>query len=496
MEKERIDLPLAGILIDRSGYDPLYCQLYKSLKNMILEGRLVPGQTLPATRLLASELGVSRNTVLLAYDYLLTEGYVQGKAGSGTYVSRSLPENALQAVPEAWESEPLQATPACQLSCRGRSIAGIAINIEPHPRKIQPFQNGLPDIREFPFNIWKRLVNRQWQKLANEYLGYSDPRGYWPLRQAISDYLRTARAVNCESKQVIIVSGTQQALDLAARLLLDPGDSVWMEDPGYFGARAAFLAAEAKLIPVPTDEDGLDIEAAMSIKPCARMAYVTPSFQFPIGATMSLARRCQLLEWAKESDAWILEDDYDSEYRYIGHPQASLQGLDNQNRVIYLGTFSKVMFPGLRLGYLVVPLDLVDAFASARAIAGRNSPIIEQAALAEFINEGHFARHIRRMRVLYHKRQQMLIEAVAQNGLSNILDLETPEAGMQLIAWLPQTMDDERISNLAKESGLTTAPVSTYGMRYKKRPGLILGYTAFRKNEIEEGLERLKRILR
>jgi GntR family transcriptional regulator/MocR family aminotransferase len=315
------------------------------------------------------------------------------------------------------------------------------------------------------------------------------------LREEIAAYLGAARAVECGWEQVIVVSGSQQALDLAARVLLDPGDAAWVEDPGYAGARGALIAAGARIVPVPVDEEGLRVSDGVRRAADARLAYVSPSHQYPLGATMSVSRRLELLAWASRTGAWVLEDDYDSEYRYTGRPLEALQGLDAEGRVIYLGTFSKVLSPALRLGYLVVPPDLVDPFSAARELTDRHSPLVEQAVLARFIAEGHFARHIRRMRTLYAERQDILVEAAA-GDLRGLLDVRPAEAGMHLVGWLPDRTDDREAMRRAAARGVEAIALSMYGIEPPARGGLLLGYAAVGEAGIRAGVRRLAAALR
>jgi GntR family transcriptional regulator/MocR family aminotransferase len=360
------------------------------------------------------------------------------------------------------------------------------------PRAFKPY---LPAIEEFPAEIWLKIAARCWRRPYSDLLGYGDAAGYGPLRDQIAAYVKASRAVRCEPEQMIVVSGSQQGLDLAARVLVDPGESVWLEDPGYLGARAAFHSIGAKLVPVPVDDEGLLVETGIDLDRRARVAYVTPSHQYPLGATMSLCRRLALLEWAHRSSAWIVEDDYDSEYRYTGRPLASLQGLDTQNRVIYIGTFSKVLLPSLRLGYLVVPPDLVEAFTAARGHADGHSPLVEQAVLSEFIAEGHFSRHIRRMRNLYEERQGYLVAALRQE-LDGILEVNPSEAGMNLLAWLPEGVDDRVMAVRAAEFGIDARPLSPHSLEPITRGGLLLGYAGLSKKEIYQGAAKLGKALR
>ncbi|MFZ0545227.1 MAG: PLP-dependent aminotransferase family protein [Candidatus Promineifilaceae bacterium] len=315
--------------------------------------------------------------------------------------------------------------------------------------------------------------------------------GYRPLREAIATYLQVARAVRCQPEQVIVVSGSQQALYLVAHLLVDPGDTVWVEEPGYVGAKGAFKAAGAELVPVPVGQDGLDVAAGMANAPDAACVYVTPSHQFPLGKTMSVSTRLKLLNWAAESGAWIIEDDYDSEYRYSGQPIPALQGLDQRERVIYIGTFSKVLFPGLRLGYLVVPRELVEPFVTARRLMDVQSPIVSQAALADFIEQGHFARHLRRMRTLYGERLKLLVEAAEQH-LNGLLRVETAEAGMHTVGWLPEGADDEAAFAAAIRHEVEVTPLSQYYLGKCPRPGLVMGFAATSEEAVLPGILRLK----
>jgi GntR family transcriptional regulator/MocR family aminotransferase len=485
---------LASIDVDHASAVPLYRQLYSALRTAILTGRLRSGTRLPATRSLASEYGISRNTVLNAYGQLLAEGYVEGEVGSGTYVARTLPDELLSArvcAPHAPQQTHVRRT----LSQRGALLTTTRVPTPRFPGELKAFRPGVPALDVFPFELWSRLVARRWRRPQRSLLGYGDPAGYRPLREAIATYLGEARAVRCDPEQVIVVAGSQQALDLAARMLLDVGDAAWIEDPGYLGARGALLGAGAQLVPVPVDDEGLDVAAGTARNSEARLIYVSPSHQYPYGMTMSLPRRLALLEWASHAGAWVLEDDYDSEYRYAGRPLAALQGLDREGRVIYLGTFSKVLFPALRLGYMVVPADLVEAFVAARALCDRHSPSLDQVALAEFIADGHFARHIRRMRALYAERQAILVAAAAQD-LDGVLDVPAAEAGMHLVGWLPEGGDDVLASHQLAAHGVEAPPLSLYSLTGLQRGGLLLGYTAVGEKGIREGVRRMARALR
>ncbi|MEW6637338.1 MAG: PLP-dependent aminotransferase family protein [Actinomycetota bacterium] len=478
------------VSVDRSSAVPLHRQLYENLRAAILGGRLSAGTRLPSTREFAAVLGVSRNTVTNAYVQLLAERYLEGRVGSGTYVARSLPEESLRARLEPGGGDGWTGAGRVP-SRRGSLLAATPTTTAGDIGSPRAFRPGVPALDRFPSGLWRRLTSEVWRRPPPGLLGYGDPAGYGPLRAEISAYLRAARAVRCSPEQVIVVSGSQQALDLAARVLLDPGDAAWVEEPGYVGARAALLGAGARLVPVPVDEEGLDVSAGARLGPDARLVHVTPSHQYPIGATMSLTRRLELLGWARRSGAWVLEDDYDSEYRYAGRPLEALQGLDAEGRVIYVGTFSKVLFPALRLGYLVLPPDLVDIFASARELTDRHPPGPDQAVLAEFIAGGHFERHLRRMRKLYADRQKALVEA-ADRHLAGRLEVRPAGAGMHLVGRLPEGTDDREVSRRAAALGVETSPVSAFASGACRTPGLVLGYAAFETAEIEEAAKKLR----
>jgi GntR family transcriptional regulator/MocR family aminotransferase len=430
--------------------------------------------------------------VLDAYAQLLAEGYVEGHAGSGTYVTRTLPDMVLQL---QTTTSVVHAPQARHPSRRGRLLATTPVSISRDSGPPPAFRPGIPAFDVFPFDIWARLMTRHWRQPPPELLSYGDPAGYPPLRKAIAEYLGAARGVRCTPEQIIVVAGSQQGLDLATRVLLDVGDRAWIEDPGYIGARGAIQSAGAELVPVPVDQEGLDVAQAVSRCATARLVYITPSHQFPLGVTMSLPRRLALLEWAHRAGAWVLEDDYDSEYRYTGRPLPALQGLDTENRTVYLGTLSKTLFPSLRLGYMVVPADLADAFIATKALTDRHAPSVEQAVLADFITEGHFARHIRRTRILYAERQAALVEAAARH-LQGLLEISPAEAGMHLVGWLPEGMSDTQASRRAASAGLDTPALSSYALEPLSRGGLLLGYAAVDENEIRQGIHRLSAALR
>ncbi|WP_437327293.1 PLP-dependent aminotransferase family protein [Sorangium sp. So ce381] len=489
---------VAAVVLDPASSAPLHRQVYEAVRGAIVAGRLRSGSKLPSTRALAAQLSLSRNTVLGAYAQLLSEGYLRGRIGSGTYVADAPPERVLLARPSS-EPQPAPSLDGAPLSRRGALVAGAA---SPFLRATAPrgpagwaFQVGVPAFDAFPAAAWGRLMSRRWDRSWQALLTRCEPQGYAPLRRAITDYLVTARGVRCTPDEVIVVSGTQQAISLVAEVLLDPGDPVWVEDPGYTAARSALIAAGATPVPVPVDREGLDVATAVRRSSSARLAVVTPAHQFPLGVTMSLERRRALLDWARSSSGWVFEDDYDSEFRYAGRPLAALQGLSPGARVIYAGTFSKVLSPSLRLGYLVVPEGLVDAFVAAKALADVSSPSLEQAVVADFMIEGHFARHVRRMRVLYERRQAALV-AAAERELSGLLEVGPAPAGMHLLGWLPTGRADGAAAERAAACGVRCVALSELRARSAGRGALLLGYAALPEDEIAEGVRRLKAALR
>ncbi len=485
------------ILLDEKSGVPLYRQIYESVRRSILNGEFHPGRQLPSSRELAAQLNVSRLTVVNAYDQLLAEGYLESRQGAGTFVAEHLPEDFLQSPPIKQQKNSAKTSPRQMLLSRyGRNVLQESGTIFHYNRATPPipFQHGLPAIDEFPFDVWIKLANKSYRTLERQKFGYGDPAGFLPLREAIAAHLKSIRGVNCAPEQVIITGGAQQAFNLIGRIFLESKTEVLIENPCYFGVKQAFQSFDAKFIPVPLDEDGFDLTAALRQRSKARLAYVTPSHQFPLGVTMSLTRRLQLLEWAEKTESWIIEDDYDSEIRYEGRPLPSLQGLDRDGRVLYVGTFSKTIFPALRLGCLVVPPDLIEIFTAAQALSGSHSPLIEQATLAEFISEGHFGRHIRRMRRLYETRQEILVSEVKKQ-LAGCLEVENRLSGMHIIGWLPEGIDDKSLVQKAALAGVKTSAVSAHSLTEGQRSGLILGYTAINEEQIRKGVMQLAKVM-
>jgi GntR family transcriptional regulator/MocR family aminotransferase len=494
--------PLLALALDRASEISLQRQLYDQLRAVILAGGLAPGSRLPSSRALAGELACSRNTVVSAFDQLLSEGYLEGQAGSGTFVSRVLPEDLLGVAPNApgkREAQPPKGPPP--LSSRGAALIKLRRLRQGRERAFQP---GLPETDDFPFDVWARLHSRIWRHPSGELLRLGAPAGLQALREAIARYLATFRGLTCDWRQVIITAGAQQALDLVIQLLLEPGDKVWIEEPGYPGLRGPLIAAGARPVPLPMDGDGLVVAEGQRRANDARAAIVTPTHHYPLGTTLSLARRLELLEWARDSGAWILEDDYDSEYRYAGRPLASLLSLAANRaegaRVIYIGSFSKVLFPSIRLGYLVVPENLVDPVSAAQGALGVQPTAVIQPVLAAFIEEGHFATHVRRMRRLYAARQAALV-AAAEKHLSEFLDVAPDDAGLHLMGWLKpeiaERLGDRGAAAAAARAGIAVAPLSDYYISDKPaRQGPLLGYAAVPEDQIERGAQRLAEAFR
>jgi len=490
--------------LDFSARAPLHRQIYDGVRAGILAGRFAANMRLPSTRVLAAELGVARNTVVLAFDQLVAEGYLSTRGGGGTRVRAALPDSLISvraARPDARavrETAQAKAPTPSHIPARWARI--MARDPEFGTRRdgaIVPFTLGMPAVDAFPAELWSRLTARRWRG-GGVFLGHAATAGDDALRNAIAAYVTSSRGARCTPEQIFIVSGAQQALDLAARVLVEPDDDVWIEDPGYAGARAALAGAGARVIGVPVDAEGMDVAAGERAAPHARLAYVTPSHQFPLGTIMSASRRLALLTWARRVGGWVLEDDYDSEFRYAGRPIPCLQGLDTERggagRVLYIGTFSKTLAPALRLGYLIVPEELIDAFRVARAMAGGHAPTTDQCVLADFIGEGHYVRHVRRVRALCAERQQALLEA-ANEEIGGAMQLAPDAAGLHMVGWLREGASDEAATAAALREGVDVAPLSRYSPSKPTRGALLLGYAAFDEGAIREGVRRLARAL-
>jgi GntR family transcriptional regulator / MocR family aminotransferase len=482
--------------LDYDSSFPIYKQISRELKVAIISGRLGSGTRLPATRVLASELGVSRNTIMSVFDELIAEGYIRSKVGNGTFVSENLPEEHLLPAGGAVSETHGPLVGARVLSTRGQQIAHLSK--QPLANELvlsRPFCADLPAVEAFPIEAWGRLMRKSWQKITSVQPEQIRSTGYEPLRHSIARYLNAARFVRCVGRQVVMTSGSQQTLDLVTRLLIDPGDAVWMEEPGFIGAQSVFAAAGAKLIPVPVDSNGLSIELGRKAEPHPRVIYISPSRQYPLGVTMTSTRRLELIEYANSVGAWIIEDDYDSEYRYDGVPLPAIQSLQNADRILYMGTFSKSLLPAIRLGYVVVPEDLIAPFATAMSVVTRPNSILEQMTLHEFIGTGQFATHVRRMRHLYSERQPVLLHHL-QRLLANELDVEPVSTGTHLTAYFKIKINDVKLCEAALRRGISIRPLSIHYMNDPKRTGLILGFASSPVPRIITGVERLASVVK
>lgn len=478
-----------AIALDNNSAIPLYHQLYTELRQAILTGRLQSNQKLPSTRWLAKSLGISRSTVTQSYEQLFSEGYLQTKIGAGTFVSTKLPDDLLTTQPI--ESQAKNSSFKVELSIYGKNVESAEISVTNSDLPIN-FNYGVPALDRFPLKLWRKLLSRHCESNL-DLLNYSlEPRGHKPLREAIATYLSSSRAVKCSPEQIIITSGSQQAIDLATRLFINPGDAIALEEPCYQGARNIFQAQGAKLISIEVDESGLIVEQLTNI-PKVKLIYVTPSHQFPTGALLSLPRRLELLKWAKKTGTIIIEDDYDSEYRYSSRPIPALQGLENNASVIYIGTFSKVLFPSLRIGYLVVPENLQSLFARAKWLCDRQSPLIEQQVLTDFINVGHLASHIRKMRNLYDRRRQSLVAALKQYFGEKVTILGE-NAGIHLMIKIKTHLNDSEAIEKAARVGIGLTSSRKYYLKAKNQGEFLLGYSQLDELKIKEGIRRLSSI--
>jgi GntR family transcriptional regulator / MocR family aminotransferase len=476
--------------VDTTSETPLLQQVYLLLRGAILSHALLPGSRLPSTRRLADRLAVSRTSVLSAYDQLLAEGYIEGRAGSGTFVTHDVPQSPI--TPVVPGNAKAKAT-GRSLSDAGIRFRKLAANlVAPEATAFSP---GCCSVDAMTIEAWRRVGSRQMKTFERANLHYADPIGELSLRIEVAQYLRAARAVRCEPEQIVIVSGAQQAIDLSLRALVNPGDAVWIEDPGYMGARAALLAVGAKLVAVPVDESGMVVSAGVSAQAKARAAYITPSHQYPTGAVMSMRRRLEILAWAQEHDAWIIEDDYDSEFRYVGRPLASLQGIDDDARVIYVGTLSKMLFPGVRIGFAVVPRDLIDVFTGAKFVTDRQPPSFQQAMVADFMRSGYLTGHIRRMRLHYREARDVVVKAITQH-MGDLVEVEVPECGIQLIVRFKQTISDVEVANKARAKGIVVKPVSSLSLNAPARPGVLLGYSGFDLRTLRSASRQLAEVVR
>jgi len=467
--------------------DPLHRQLYRWLRQAILDGDLPAGTRLPASRQLAADCALSRNTVVCAFEQLATEGYIAGRIGSGTVVTegparlRAQGRSARQAAKHA-------------LSQRGLGLSRAYRRLHERPSPLV-FEPGIPEVAEFPRSAWARLVSHRNRVLSDATLAYGHPGGFGPLRASLAAYLAASRGVRCTPEQVLVVTSAQAALEIAARMLTDEGDGAWIESPGYAGAWSAFATSGLVIQRIPVDRDGVIASRILALGAACRIGYVTPSHQYPTGATLSLARRLALLEWAEATKGWLIEDDYDSEFRYAQAPIASIQGLSPSSRAIYVGSFSKSLFPGLRVAYLVVPAALVGPFRQAIRQTGQEPSLPLQAALHDFIEQGLFSRHLRHMRGLYAERQAQLLRALGRH-LEGVGAACEAAGGLQILFRLERDRDAESLAAAAREQGFGIAPIRHAAGTRAARGGLLFGLGTVGRDPIDSSVRRLARSLR
>ena len=474
MSRPLLGTSASEIGIDRDDREPIQAQIARQLRSLVLSGRLKPQTKLPSTRALSEELNVARATVVEAYEQLLSEGYLETRSGSGTRVAAELPESLLTSAPKERAREPSRGT----------------ARREP----ARPFRSGLVDWENFPHDEWGRLLGRFWRNPPVTLLEHNDPFGWLPLREAIARHLYEWRGIDCAAEQVIVTAGGLDAFDLIGRSILKPGDEVWFEEPGYPTARRIFSLGGVTAAPVPVDAEGLVVARGIERAQDARAAFVTPARQYPTGVTMPLARRLELLDWAAEADAIVIEDDYDSEYRYVGKPLPALMSLDKRARVIYTGTFSKVFSPIVRLGYIVVPQALVKRFREERVSHGAPPSLMAQPALAEFMGSGAFAIHIRRMRRIYAARRRALMEAL-KPGEGKLFTVDASPAGLMLLLRLPPGVSDEAPVEKLEAKGIETQSLSSHYAGRKREQGLLLSFAGFSEDDLQQAAAKLIGVL-
>jgi GntR family transcriptional regulator/MocR family aminotransferase len=477
---------LSLLAVDRAAQETLRQQLYVRVRDAIVRGEMRAGFRLPSTRSVAKELALSRNTVGDVFAQLVAEGYLVARHGSGTYVA----SNAIALCGRG--AAPLARTSWERASIRGRLLAAVPEQDRLSAKPPLPFQPGIPDLDHFPFETWSRIASRLMRRPRAELVSYGDPAGYRPLREVIAAELRSRRGIACRDEQIVVVGGTQQALDLICRLALDPGDEVWIEEPSSRNVRAAFAGAGCTMVPVPVDDDGIDVAHGRELAPRARLAFVTSAHQWPLGATLSAQRRAELLDWANDADAFVVEDEYDGVFRYDGQRPEPLCALDRAERVIWTGSFSMTTFPGLRIGYLVAPPPLIDAFVAAKAAADRQTSSFEQAILAEFIYDGHYQRHRTRMQAIYAERGTRLVELMRE--LAGI-EIAAPRSGLHVVLPLPPHVDDRALSLRAADAGVIAPPLSPHYLTPALRRGLLLGFGVADITRIERAAPPLVRCI-
>lgn len=491
--RKRLGVALFSFVnLERTSLVPLFQQLDTQIRQAVLSGRLPSGLRLPSSRILAIELKVSRTSVVTAFEQLIAEGFLVGRVGAGTFVAADLTEQIMKPLPFPKGLGVGREKPEIILSRRGTLVANTRSN---HPPQVPTaFVPNQPAYDEFPYRVWARLTAKRHRRPTADMLNYGSPTGYLPLRRAIAAYLHDTRGIICDENQIIVVAGAQTALSLTALLLLDPGDSVLMEDPCFMTMHDMLIGLGARIVNVPVDDNGMMVSTGIASMPKARLALVAPSHQYPLGVTLSLPRRLELLAWAARNKSWIVEDDYDSEFRFSGAPLAPLQTIDRNGRVIYIGTFSKVLFPSLRIGYLVVPPGLVDAYSAAVHLLTRGVPTLPQTVLADFIEDGYFSIHVRRMRLVYAERQEALVDAI-RHLLDGHMHVSPARAGMNVIGWLPSGCDDTMARRKIAEFGVLSFPMSAYFTDQLPRPGLLLGFCCTPAENIQPAVQKIARAL-
>lgn len=481
---------LLSIEIDRTAPGTVSHQLYSAMRDIIHAGGLHTGERLPASRTLASDLKISRTTVINVFEILTSEGLVESRTGAGTFVSDSW----MATRPEPQHSPVIEPQAMQKPRLSGVITRALDLFVDRLPHKTRAFTTALPAFDAFPGALWAQHLTRSWRSHHEVSMGYADPRGHMPLRQAIASHLLSNRGIKCEAEQIFIVSGAQQAFQLIGTVLLDPNDQVWFENPGAIGASNSLLASGAKLIPVPVDQDGLVVAHGLSQAPNFRLAFVTPSHQQPLGVSMSMQRRHALLQAAENANAFVIEDDYDGEFRYCGNPPPTLKSIDSVGRVIYVGTFSKTLFPALRLGFLLAPDTLVDVFNRVSKALLQGVATHHQAVVADFMQEGHFATHIRRMREIYAERHQVLCDTAAQQ-LAGILDIVPTDTGLHTIGRIPHHLCEKDIAAAALRRDIVVTPISRYCIAPTDQKGLVLGFSGIKPEEIVTGVNTLAEVM-
>lgn len=476
---------LLEIEVDRDSLVPLSRQIYQQLRDAITSQGLPLGSRIPSSRELAERSNVSRTSVVAAYEQLLSEGFIIGRHGSGTFIADAIPLAGPTRHRFAIAAEKPSLRQLSDTGLRYRDLIRETAHVDD-----KPFSPGRSSIDLPTIEAWRQITARHSKTIPSDVMTYGDTFGRESFREVIAEYLRAFRSVNCTAEQIMITSGAQQAIDLSIRVLLNPGDQVWVEDPGYPATLRALHAANIITIPVPVDDCGMKVDVGLEKEAAPRAIFVTPGHQFPTGAVMSIERRHELLHAGNAADAWILEDDYDSEFRYSGHPLPSLQGLDQSARVIYIGTLSKILFPGLRTGFAVIPIDLIDSYRGARYLTDRGPPIAHQAVLEEFMREGFFTSHIRRMRQRYSATLNEVVQEL-RHALGDLAEIRSPECGMRFVVYLTQGIDDIEVSRAAAKRGVTVRPISPLYLDSPPRSGLDIGFTGYDQKLLKIAAQRL-----